>query len=305
MRFQPRQASTEVSLGATWFDADGPALYDGPRAVRLGEMQDFLDWALPGSEERRMARLLVPNMLPRHIAVIMDGNGRWARKRLLPRAAGHRAGVKPVREIIEACCRLGIEALTLYAFSVENWKRPKAEIQTLWALLRQYLRQELPELKANGVRFQTIGRVHALPQAVCNDIDNAIVETSTNSGMRLNIALNYSGRTEIVDIVNDLLRRAQRHGEHMQVDEATISGRLYTADTGDPDLLIRTSGEYRVSNFLLWQIAYSEIWVTDRYWPDFRTTDLLEAIRAYQKRNRRFGGLPDQAPTRRLVAAAK
>ena len=262
-------------------------------------MQDFLDWAEPGSEEWHMARRLDPRRLPRHIAVIMDGNGRWARKRMLPRAAGHRAGVKPVREIIEACCRLGIEALTLYAFSVENWKRPKAEIQTLWMLLRQYLRQELPELKANGVRFQTIGRIEALPQEVCDDIDNAIVETSANMGLRLNIALNYSGRSEIVDAVNDLLRRAQRRGEPTQIDERGMSDLLYTAGMGDPDLLIRTSGEYRVSNFLLWQIAYSEILVTDRYWPDFRTTDLLEALLAYQKRNRRFGGLPGQASTGR------
>ena len=260
-------------------------------------MQDFLDWAEPGSEEWRMARRLAPHRLPRHIAVIMDGNGRWARKRLLPRAAGHRAGVKPVREIIEACCRLGIEALTLYAFSVENWKRPKAEIQTLWALLRQYLRQELPELKANDVRFQTIGRIDALPQEVCDDIDNAIVETSANMGMRLNIALNYSGRSEIVDAVNDLLRQAQRRGEPMEIDERNMSDLLYTAGMGDPDLLIRTSGEYRISNFLLWQIAYTEIWVTDRYWPDFRTTDLLESLLAYQKRNRRFGGLPDHQPS--------
>ncbi len=258
-------------------------------------MQKFLDWAAPGSDEWRMARRLEPHRLPRHVAVIMDGNGRWARKRLLPRAAGHRAGVKPVREIIEACCRLDIEALTLYAFSVENWKRPRAEIQTLWALLRQYLRQELPDLKANGVRFQTIGRIDALPQEVCDDIDNAIVETSANDGLRLNVALNYSGRSEITDAVNGLLRRAQRSNEPVQIDERAFGDLLCTAGIGDPDLLIRTSGEYRVSNFLLWQIAYSEIWVTDRYWPDFRTTDLLQSLLAYQKRQRRFGGLPGQA----------
>ncbi len=266
-------------------------------------MQEFLDWASPGSDEWCLARRLAPHRLPRHIAVIMDGNGRWARKRLLPRAAGHRAGVKPVREIIEACCRLGIETLTLYAFSMENWKRPRAEIQMLWALLRQYLRQELPELKANGVRFQTIGRIDALPKEVCDDIDNAIVETAANMGMRLNVALNYSGRAEIVDVVNDLLRQAHRRKEPLQVDERVIGDLLYTAEIGDPDLLIRTSGEYRVSNFLLWQIAYAEIWVTDRYWPDFRTTDLLESLLAYQKRNRRFGGLPDQPPARGREAA--
>ena len=257
-------------------------------------MQDFLEWAAPGSDELRMARLLRPDRLPRHIAVIMDGNGRWAKRRLLPRVAGHRAGVKPVREIVEACCRLEIEALTLYAFSVENWKRPKAEIRTLWALLRKYLRQELPDLKANDVRFQTIGRVDALPREVCDDIDNAIVETAANMGMTLTIALNYGGRTEIVDAVNDLLRRARQLGGPRRVDEREFSDTLSTASIGDPDLLIRTSGEFRVSNFLLWQIAYTEIWVTDRLWPDFRTTDLLDALISYQERNRRFGGLPDE-----------
>ena len=250
-----------------------------------------------------MARRLEPSRLPRHIAVIMDGNGRWARRRLLPRAAGHRAGVRPVRQIIEDCCRLGIETLTLYAFSVENWKRPKAEIETLWALLRQYLRQELPELQANGVRFQTIGRIEALPEPVRNDIDNAIVETATNEGMRLNVALNYSGRAEIVGAVNDLLQCARQQGHPLRVDERDFSELLCTARSGDPDLLIRTSGECRVSNFLLWQIAYSEIWVTDRYWPDFRTTDLLRALVDYQGRDRRYGGLSD--PTSPLAAAAE
>ena len=265
-------------------------------------MQDFLDWAAPGSVEWRMARQLSPDRIPRHIAVIMDGNGRWAKRRRLPRAAGHSAGVKPVREIIEACCRLGVETLTLYAFSVENWKRPLAEIETLWALLRKYLRQELPDLKANGVRFQTIGDTAALPESVCREIDRAIMETAANEGMRLNVALNYSGRAEIVDVVNNLLRQAQQCNQLVQVDERDLSERMCTAKGGDPDLLIRTSGEYRVSNFLLWQIAYSEIWVTERYWPDFRTTDLLEALLVYQKRNRRFGGLTDQ-PTEPLAAS--
>ena len=264
-------------------------------------MQDFLDWAAPGSVEWRMARELSPNRIPRHIAVIMDGNGRWAKRRRLPRAAGHSAGVKPVREIIEACCRLGVETLTLYAFSVENWKRPLAEIETLWALLRRYLRQELPDLKANGVRFQTIGQTEALPESVRNEIDRAIMETAANEGMRLNVALNYSGRSEIVEVVNDLLRQAHHCNQQVQVSERDLSERMYTASGGDPDLLIRTSGEYRVSNFLLWQIAYSEIWVTERYWPDFRTTDLLEALLVYQKRNRRFGGLNDQ-PAERMAA---
>lgn len=255
-------------------------------------MQDFLEWASLGSEESRMARQLDATRLPSHVAVIMDGNGRWARRRLLPRAAGHRAGAGPVRQIIEDCCRLGIETLTLYAFSAENWKRPQAEIETLWALLRKYLRQELPMLKSNGVRFQTIGRVEALPQAVQDDIDHAIVETAANTGMRLNVALNYSGRAEIVDAVNDLLRQVRQHGGPQRIDERGFSNLLSTAGCGDPDLLIRTSGECRVSNFLLWQIAYSEIWFTDRLWPDFRTTDLLEALLAYQGRSRRYGGLP-------------
>ena len=199
-----------------------------------------------------------------------------------------------VREIIEACCRLGIETLTLYAFSVENWKRPKSEIETLWSLLRHYLRHELPELKANGVRFQTIGRIEDLPQEVCDDIDYAIVETAANLGMRLNIALNYGGRMEIVDAVNDLLRQGFQRGEALQVDEDALREHLYTAGIPDPDLLIRTSGEFRVSNFLLWQIAYSEIWVTERLWPDFRSTDLLQALLDYQKRDRRYGGLTDR-----------
>ena len=263
-------------------------------------MQDFLNWAEAGSVECRLARRLVPSKLPRHIAVIMDGNGRWAKRRLLPRAAGHRAGVRPVRETIEACCRLGIEALTLYAFSVENWKRPASEIRTLWALLRQYLRRELPDLKANNVRFQTIGRIEALPREVQHDIDNAIVETAANTGMRLTVALNYSGRTEIVDAVNDLLRKARQLGEPIEVDERGFNEALSTATIGDPDLLIRTSGEFRVSNFLLWQIAYSEIWLTERLWPDFRTADLLDALLAFQKRSRRFGGLPKEPAPHRI-----
>ncbi len=243
-----------------------------------------------------MARELEPDRLPKHIAVIMDGNGRWARKRCLPRAAGHRAGVRPVREIIEACCRLNIQALTLYAFSVENWKRPEPEIQTLWTLLRQYLRQELPDLKANGVRFRAIGKLEALPREVCDAVDDAILETSANDGLRLNVALNYSGRAEITDAVNALLRQAHRSRDPIQVGERDFGDLLFSAGVGDPDLLIRTSGEYRISNFLLWQIAYSEIWVTDRSWPEFRTVDLLESLLAFQKRQRRFGGLPNQAP---------
>ncbi len=254
-------------------------------------MQDFLDWTKPGSEEARLASSLEPGAFPRHIAVIMDGNGRWARRRRLPRVAGHRAGVKSVREIIEACCRLNIGALTLFAFSVENWKRPRSEVETLWDLLRHYLRRELTELKRNNVRFQVIGRVDQLPANVQADVDYAILETSANSGLRLNVALNYSGRAELVDAVNSLLAQARQLDAPLQVDEQTISSHLYTAGQPDPDLLIRTSGEMRISNFLLWQIAYAEIWVTERLWPDFRTVDLLHALLDYQKRERRYGGL--------------
>ena len=254
-------------------------------------MQDFLDWAKPGSEEAQLASVLDPSTFPRHIAVIMDGNGRWARRRHLPRVAGHRAGVKSVREIIEACCRLNLNALTLYAFSVENWKRPRSEVETLWDLLRHYLHRELPSLKRNNVRFQVIGRIDQLPENVQNDLDYAILETSANSGLLLNVALNYGGRAELVDAVNSLLARSRQLDTPLQVDEETISNELYTAGLPDPDLLIRTSGEMRISNFLLWQIAYAEILVTEQLWPDFRTVDLLHALLDYQKRERRYGGL--------------
>ena len=269
-------------------------------------MKDFLEWASAGSREEALAREIDSAAIPRHIAVIMDGNGRWAGRRHLPRAAGHRAGVRPVRETIEACCRLGVEVLTLYAFSVENWKRPRAEVRTLWGLLRHYLHRELPSLKKNNVRFQVIGRVEALPEPVQSDLDFAIVETAANTGLRLNVALNYGGRAELADAVETLVKRA-RKGEDFAVDEDAISAELYTAGLPDPDLLIRTSGEMRVSNFLLWQIAYAEIWVTDKLWPDFQTVDLLESILDYQRRERRYGGLgaasAEDEPATALVGA--
>ena len=254
-------------------------------------MKDFLEWAKPGSREAELANGLDAGRLPRHVAIIMDGNGRWARRRHLPRVAGHRAGVRPVRETIEACARLNLDALTLYAFSVENWKRPRAEVETLWHLLRRYLRQELPSLKKNNIRFQVIGRVEQLPDVVQNELDVAMLETAGNSGLRLTVALNYGGRTEIVDAVNAILARARQTDANVEVTEETIAEHLYTAELPDPDLLIRTSGELRVSNFLLWQIAYAEIWVTEKLWPDFETTDLLEAMLDFQKRERRYGGL--------------
>jgi len=266
-------------------------------------MKEFLEWAKKGGPEAKLASRLDPEKLPRHIAVIMDGNGRWARKRLLPRAAGHRAGVRSVRETIEACCRLGIDALTLYAFSAENWKRPRSEVETLWDLLSHYLRKELDELKANNVRFQVIGRIEALPRRAQDDIDFAIVETAANTGLRLNIALNYGGRAEIIDAVNSVLAQARQTDGEARVTEASFREHLYSPDIPDPDLLIRTSGEMRISNFLLWQIAYAEIFVTERLWPDFRAIDLLEAIEDFQKRERRFGGLGPDQPNAETEAA--
>lgn len=258
-------------------------------------MKHFLEWAQPGSPELELARRLDPARIPRHIAVIMDGNGRWAQKRYLPRAAGHRAGVEAVRSTIEGCRRLGVDALTLYAFSVENWKRPKDEVNTLWGLLRRYLRQELDSLITNGVQLRVIGRVDELPQEVQDELGDAIARTSGNRGLILNVALNYGGRSEIVDAVNAAIAHAKASAVEAPLDEDAFEKYLYTAGLPDPDLLIRTSGEVRVSNFLLWQIAYTEIWVTQKYWPDFREVDLLEAILDYQGRERRFGGLSQQS----------
>ena len=268
-------------------------------------MEKFFNAIKPGSREARLAAEIDPQRLPRHIAIIMDGNGRWAQRRHLPRVAGHRSGVRPVRETIESCAQLGIGWLTLYAFSIENWKRPRAEVETLWYLLRHSLIKELPELKRNGVRLQVIGRIEELPEDVQRDLDSAMVETAANNGLQLTIALNYGGRAELVDAVNTILERERRQGSSGQpVTEATINANLYTVGMPDPDLLIRTSGEMRVSNFLLWQIAYAEIWVTEKMWPDFRRVDLVQAILDYQKRERRYGGLGDTEATEDLVPAA-
>ena len=268
-------------------------------------MEKFFNAVKPGSREAKLASEMDPRRLPRHIAVIMDGNGRWARRRGLPRVAGHRAGVRPVREIIESCAQLGVGWLTLYAFSTENWKRPRAEVETLWHLLCHSLKRELPELKRNGVRLQVIGRIDALPEAVQRDLDSAMLDTSTNTGLQLTIALNYSGRAEIIDAVNAIVERQRRHGIPAgPITEEVMEANLYTAGMPDPDLLIRTSGEMRISNFLLWQIAYSEIWVTEKFWPDFRRIDLVQAILDFQKRERRYGGLagPEPAYNEDLVA---
>jgi len=228
--------------------------------------------------------------LPQHIAIIMDGNGRWARRRRLPRIAGHRAGIKAVREAVEACARLGIPYLTLYAFSVENWKRPHTEIKLLMSLLRQYLKKELGELNRQNIRLEVIGRIHELPKPVVHDLQNTMDRTRQNSGMRLILALNYGARAELVDAVNSLLAQVKSNGA-MTADEALLSEHLYTRGLPDPDLLIRTSGELRLSNFLLWQVAYAELWVTETLWPDFTRADLFRAIIDFQKRERRYGGL--------------
>ena len=269
-------------------------------------MKHFLEWAPPGGPEAELALRLLPERMPRHIAVIMDGNGRWAQKRYLPRVAGHRAGVDTVRRVIEACSRLELEALTLYAFSVENWKRPKEEVDTLWGLLLAYLREELDNLKANNIRLNILGRIGGLPERVRGELDEAMIATGSNTGMQLNVALNYGGRSEIIDAVNAALADARVSGRPVRLDEAAFERYLYTAGLPDPDLLIRTSGEVRVSNFLLWQIAYTEIWVTDKCWPEFREVDLLEAILDFQSRERRFGGLgakPDPEPELAAVSS--
>src|SRR6478672_1026832 len=256
-------------------------------------MKAFLEALTPGGAEWALAKSLDPARLPEHIAIIMDGNGRWASRRSLPRVAGHKAGIGPVRSTVETCARLGVQVLTLYAFSVENWKRPRHEVETLWRLLRYYLKQELPELQKNDIRLQAIGRLDALPHQVRRELESAIDATSANRGLLVNLAINYGGRAEIVDAINSILDMARLDGsiDTLRLDEELISTSLYTATSPDPDLLIRTSGEMRISNFLLWQIAYSELYVTETLWPDFTRTDLLQAVLEYQKRDRRFGGL--------------
>lgn len=246
----------------------------------------------PGSPEEALARQVDFDRLPAHVAVIMDGNGRWAAQRHLPRVEGHRAGIESVREVVEGSARLGIRVLTLYAFSVENWKRPVTEVSTLMMLLKRYLRLELNTLLRNDIRFRVVGRAEDLARDVQKELRDAEAKTAGNRGMIFNIALNYGGRAEIVEAV----RRLMADGTPADaITESKFSEYLYTAGQPDPDLLIRTSGEMRVSNFLLWQIAYAEIWVTDTLWPDFRKRHLLEAILAYQKRDRRYGGINQPA----------
>ena len=240
--------------------------------------------------DAQIRELKATRNLPRHIAIIMDGNGRWAKKRRLPRLAGHRAGTEPVRVCVRTCARLGIEYLTLYTFSAENWNRPKAEVAGLMRVLEEVLRKEVAELDQNDVRLNAIGRLDMLPAAARRTLDSARRQLSDNTGLVLTLALSYGGRVEILDACRKLAERVEAGElEPGAVDEAAFRGALYDPALPDPDLLIRTSGELRISNFLLWQIAYTEIWVTEVLWPDFTALDLLEAVRAFQKRNRRYG----------------
>ena len=248
--------------------------------------------AQPGSQEAGLLQRIDKDRLPKHVAVIMDGNGRWASMRKLPRVAGHRAGIESVRDIIETSARLGLKVLTLYAFSTENWKRPRQEVRTLMSLLKEYLRRELKTVHKNNIKFRAIGRIQELEPSVRAELRRAMRLTQNNTGMLLNVALNYSGRAEIVDTFNRLFRELKQNGHKPSpVNEELISQFLYTSGVPDPDLLIRTSGEMRISNFLLWQIAYSEIYITPTYWPDFRRKHLLEALLEYQQRERRYGGI--------------
>jgi undecaprenyl diphosphate synthase len=289
-------------------------------------------------EESELLKQLDLSRMPRHVAVIMDGNGRWAQRRHLPRIAGHRYGTKTARTTIETCARLNIEALTLYAFSVENWRRPKVETDFLMQLLREYIRKEMPLIQRNNIRMRFLGRIDELPPGVQKDVRHATEQTAGNTGMCLCIAFNYGGRAEIVDAMNAILAqragngtigheadghaaakrnghlsashrnavhsdaaeqhtRAVANGHFQRITEDEVSSYLYTEGLPDPDLLIRTSGEMRVSNFLLWQIAYAEMYVSETLWPDFNRARLLEALVEFQKRERRYGGLrqPDSS----------
>jgi undecaprenyl diphosphate synthase len=252
---------------------------------------------IPAGLDRKEAEVwaqLDPSRLPHHIAIIMDGNGRWAKRRHLPRVAGHRAGMTSVRSTVETAASIGIRALTLYAFSEENWKkRPKTEVSFLMALLQRYLKQEVPTFNKNNVRLAYIGRTHELADEVQERMQWALDQTEQNTGMVLTLALNYSARAELVDAFRNIMTAAAANGglEHATISEDMVSQHLYTRNLPELDFVIRTSGEMRLSNFLLWQVAYAEIYVTDLLWPDFRGRHLLEAIREFQQRERRFGGL--------------
>ncbi|HZT57934.1 MAG TPA: isoprenyl transferase [Pyrinomonadaceae bacterium] len=262
-------------------------------------LANFTDVVQRGSRDESLLAQVDWTRLPRHVAIIMDGNGRWAARRGQPRIAGHRAGVEAVRASVDTGARLGLEALTLYAFSTENWKRPRLEVDALMRMLKRYLRLELDEIDRQNIRFQPIGRTDALRESVRRELQKAVERTARNTGMTLSVALNYGGRAEIVDAVRAAARALAAEGRAAEeMTEEDLNRHLYTRGLPELDLLVRTSGELRISNFLLWQAAYSEIYVTETLWPDFRRAHLLEAVVDYQRRDRRFGGL-------QLVANAK
>ena len=255
-------------------------------------MQPLDEIAQAGTREREILERIDPDRIPRHVAIIMDGNGRWAKARSLPRVEGHRAGIRAVRETVETAARLGFEVITLYAFSTENWKRPRHEVLTLMGLLREYVDRELRTLLANNLRFRPIGRIDQLDRSVQKALQRAVEGTAECSGTLVQIALNYSGRQELTDVIRAGVEEAARGKlAAEEVDERWIAAHLCTSGCPDPDLLIRTSGEQRISNFLLWQVAYAEIYFCPVLWPDFSKIDLLTAVLEYQQRERRFGGL--------------
>jgi len=295
LRCDPSSAASRHLLPASGEKAlESEAPGEGGANIIGFEMIDLSKLAEPGSIEQSLVDKIDLKRLPRHVAVIMDGNGRWARARKLPRVEGHRAGIDAVREIVETAARLELPVITLYAFSVENWKRPRYEVATLMMLLKEYLRKELATLMENNIRFTPIGRVEGLDPSVQRELRYAEEETAKNTGLLFQIALNYGGRAEIVDTCNRIMALLrEREMSDAVIDEQFFADHLYTADIDDPDLLIRTSGELRVSNFLLWQIAYAEIYVTKVFWPDFRRRHLFEAIIDFQSRERRYGGVDE------------
>ncbi|MGH9948229.1 MAG: isoprenyl transferase [Pyrinomonadaceae bacterium] len=254
--------------------------------------KNFTSVIKPVSREAKLLAAIDATRMPRHVAIIMDGNGRWAKQRGKSRIFGHRAGAESVRGMLDTVTRLEIEALTLYAFSTENWKRPKAEVSGLMSMLKRYIRSEMKEVKSNNIRFQAIGDIYGLAPDVQKEIAWATDQTRENTGTRLNVALNYGGRAEIVHAARLAFADIERRNDVIDhLTEADIARNLYTWNLPEVDLLIRTSGEMRISNFLLWQIAYAEIYVTPTLFPDFRRAELFEAIIEFQKRDRRFGDI--------------
>ena len=272
-------------------------------------MRPLDEIAAPGTEERAALELLDLAALPRHLAIIMDGNGRWARARNLPRVEGHRAAIRAVRETIETIARLGIPVVTLYAFSTENWKRPRREVAALMSLLKEYIDRELASFQANNLQVRPIGRLDQLDPSVQRKLEKAVDGTKACTGTIVQIALNYSGRQELIEVVRGVARDAAAGRVAAEaIDEGWVNNRLMTRGLPDPDLLIRTSGEQRISNFLLWQLAYSEIYFCPVLWPDFGKRELFRALHEYQSRERRFGGLSPResmfGPTGAPVAKA-